>query len=78
MLKDAQGLLVTTDSTSTLTALDNFADQQRNLREDSEEVVAVFEAAKADPTCVMANAFAGIIHIRLNAAGCSQTVPRSR
>ena len=72
MLKDAQSLLVTTDSTLTLTALDNFAGQQRNLREDSEEVVAVFEAAKADPTCAMANAFAGIIHIRLNAADAAK------
>jgi len=61
MLKDAQGLNVTTDSTEAIAAIDQFIDQSLSYGNQAES--AILQAVSADPTCAIAHAFAAAYYL---------------
>ncbi|MCF4967369.1 tetratricopeptide repeat protein [Nostoc sp. CMAA1605] len=61
MLKDAQGLIVTTDSTQAIAAINSFSDQMLAYGKDAE--TAILEAIAADPTCALAHAYAAAYYL---------------
>ncbi|MBE9001064.1 tetratricopeptide repeat protein [Nostoc sp. LEGE 12447] len=61
MLKDAQGLVVTTDSAQAIAAINRFIDQALCYGQDAE--TAIFQAIEADPTCALAHAYAAAYYL---------------
>lgn len=61
MLKDAQGLIVTTDSVQAIAAINRFIDQALCYGQDAE--TAIFQAIEADPTCALAHAYAAAYYL---------------
>ncbi|MBH8551406.1 tetratricopeptide repeat protein [Nostocaceae cyanobacterium CENA357] len=61
MLKDAQGLVITTDSAKAIAAIDRFIDQALCYGRDSE--TAILQAIAADPTCALAHAYAAAYYL---------------
>jgi tetratricopeptide (TPR) repeat protein len=61
MLKDAQGLLVTTDSAPAIAAINRFSDQMLAYGRDAE--TAILQAITADPTCALAHAYAAAYYL---------------
>ncbi|MDZ8184467.1 MAG: tetratricopeptide repeat protein [Nostoc sp. ChiSLP02] len=61
MLKDAQGLIVTTDSAEAIAGINRFIDGMLSYGKDAE--TAILEAIAADPTCALANAYAGAYYL---------------
>ena len=61
MLKDGQGLLVTTDSAEAIAAINRFIDQSLAYGKDAK--TAILEAVEADPNCALANAYAAAYHL---------------
>ncbi|MCG6134677.1 MAG: tetratricopeptide repeat protein [Nostoc sp. LLA-1] len=61
MLEDAQGLVVTTDSAQAIAAINRFIDQALGYGKDAE--TAILQAIEADPTCVLAHAYAGAYYL---------------
>ncbi|MBD2535885.1 tetratricopeptide repeat protein [Nostoc flagelliforme FACHB-838] len=61
MLKDAQGLVVTTDSANAKAAINRFIDQMLGYGKDAE--TAVLQAIAADPTCALAHAYAAAYYL---------------
>ena len=55
MLRDAQGLDVTTDSPLTIAAINRYTDQALAYGKDA---IAIFKGIEADPECAIANAHA--------------------
>ena len=60
MLKNAQGLEVTTDSPEAIAAIDSFVDQILSMGNNPE---VIFKAVEADPTSVIANAYAATLYM---------------
>ena len=58
MLKDAQGLEVTTDSSEAIASINRFIDQILSYSNNPD---AIFQAIEADPTSVLANAYAAVM-----------------
>ncbi|MBW4559695.1 MAG: tetratricopeptide repeat protein [Mojavia pulchra JT2-VF2] len=56
MLKDAQGLEVTTESSAAIAAINSFIDQALSYGKDAEAVI--LEGIAADPNCAMIHAYA--------------------
>lgn len=61
MLKDAQGLVVTTDSAQAIAAINRFIDQALCYGQDAE--TAILQAIEADPTCALAHAYAAAYYL---------------
>jgi tetratricopeptide (TPR) repeat protein len=61
MLKDAQGLIVTTDSAKAIAAINNFIDQALCYGRDAE--TAILQAIAADTTCALAHAYAAAYYL---------------
>jgi len=61
MLKDAQGLVVTTDSDKAIAAINRFIDQALCYGKDAE--TAILQAIEADPTCALAHAYAAAYYL---------------
>ncbi|YAF97994.1 MAG: tetratricopeptide repeat protein [Nodularia sp. CChRGM 3473] len=61
MLKDAQGLLVTTDSAQAIAAINLFINQALGYGKDAE--TAILQAIEADPTCALAYAYAAAYYL---------------
>ncbi|WP_348535416.1 hypothetical protein [Komarekiella delphini-convector] len=61
MLKDAQGLVVTTDSANAIAAINRFIDQALSYSKNVE--TAILQAIAADPTCVLAHAYAAAYYL---------------
>ncbi|MBW4455694.1 MAG: tetratricopeptide repeat protein [Nostoc indistinguendum CM1-VF10] len=61
MLKDAQGLVVTTDSAQAIIAINRFIDQALCYGQNAE--TAILQAIEADPTCVLAHAYAAAYYL---------------
>ncbi|MDZ8055441.1 MAG: tetratricopeptide repeat protein [Aulosira sp. ZfuVER01] len=61
MLKDAQGLIVTTDSAKAIAAINRFVDQMLGYGKDAE--TAILQAIAADPTCALAHAYAAAYYL---------------
>jgi tetratricopeptide (TPR) repeat protein len=61
MLKDAQGLVVTTDSAQAIAAINHFIDQALCYGQNAE--TAILQAIEADPTCVLAHAYAAAYYL---------------
>jgi tetratricopeptide (TPR) repeat protein len=61
MLKDGQGLLVTTGSAEAIAAINRFIDQSLAYGKDAK--TAILEAVEADPNCALANAYAAAYHL---------------
>jgi tetratricopeptide (TPR) repeat protein len=61
MLKDAQGLVVTTDSPEAIAAIDRYIDQALCYGKDAE--TAILQAIEADSTCVLAYAYAAAYYL---------------
>jgi tetratricopeptide (TPR) repeat protein len=61
MLKDAQGLIVTTDSVKAIAAINRFVDQMLGYGKDAE--TAILQAIAADPTCALAHAYAAAYYL---------------
>lgn len=62
MIKDAQGLEVTTDSPTTITAIDRFLTQSLGYGNDAE---VILQGIAADPGCAIANAHAAAHYLSL-------------
>lgn len=60
MLKDAQGLEVTTNSPEAIAAINRFVDQILSMGNNPE---IIFKAVEAEPTSVIANAYAATLHM---------------
>src|ERR687886_2027173 len=60
MLRDYQGLEVTTDSPEAIAAIDRYTDQALAYGKDA---VAVFKGIEADPECAIANAHAAALYL---------------
>lgn len=60
MLKDSQGLEVTTDSLLTVAAIDRYTDQALAYGKDA---VAIFQGIEADRECAIANAYAAAFYL---------------
>lgn len=74
MLKDAQGLAVTTDSPETIAAIDRFADQALCYGNQAESTILA--AVAADPTCAIAHAYAAAYYLsQENAADWQRAIP---
>jgi len=65
MLKDSQGLEVTTNSPDAIAAINHFVDQSLSYGNDAE---AILQGIAADPTCVVANAHAAAHYLSLESA----------
>ncbi|BDI19327.1 tetratricopeptide repeat protein 38 family protein [Nostoc cf. commune SO-36] len=61
MFKDAQGLIVTTDSANAKAAINRFIDQMLGYGKDAE--TAISQAIAADPTCALAHAYAAAYYL---------------
>lgn len=73
MLKDAQGLEVTTHSPDVIAAIDSFADQSLSYGNNA---LVILKAIEADPTCAIANAHAAAHYLSLESAEAwSQAAP---
>jgi tetratricopeptide (TPR) repeat protein len=73
MLKDAQGLELTTDSPEAITAINRFIDQILSMGNKPE---VIFKAVEADPTSVIANAYAATLYMLAETAdGPTQAAP---
>ncbi|HEY9612529.1 tetratricopeptide repeat protein [Allocoleopsis sp.] len=73
MLKDAQGLEVTTDSPEAIAAINRFIDQILSMGNNPE---VIFKAVEADTTSVIANAYAATLHMLAETAdGPTQAAP---
>jgi tetratricopeptide (TPR) repeat protein len=73
MLKDAQGLELTTDSPEAITAINCFIDQILSMGNNPE---VIFKAVEADPTSVIANAYAATLYMLAETAdGPTQAAP---
>ncbi len=76
MLRDTQGLLVTTNSPMAIAAIDRFVEQSLGYGNDAE---VILEGIEADPTCVIANAYAAGHYLSLESAEArSQAAPYLR
>jgi hypothetical protein len=60
MLRDYQGLEVTTDSPETIAAINRYTDQALAYGKDA---VAIFKGIEADPECAIANAYAAAFYL---------------
>ncbi|MCA1993877.1 MAG: tetratricopeptide repeat protein [Coleofasciculus sp. S288] len=60
MLRDAQGLDVTTDSTETIAAINRYMHQSLSYGNDA---LAILKGIEADPTCAIANAYAATFYL---------------
>ena len=60
MLRDTQGLDVTTDSPLTIAAINRYTDQALAYGKDA---VAIFKGIEADPECAIANAYAAAFYL---------------
>jgi len=60
MLRDYQGLKVTTDSPETIAAINRYIDQALAYGKDA---IAIFKGIKADPECAIANAYAAAFYL---------------
>ena len=73
MLRDAQGLEVTTDSPEAIAAIDRFVDQILSYSNNPD---AIFTAIEADPTSVLTNAYTATVHMLGETAdGPAQAAP---
>ncbi|HEY9710627.1 MAG TPA: tetratricopeptide repeat protein, partial [Oculatellaceae cyanobacterium] len=73
MLRDAQGLEVTTDSPEAIAAIDRFVDQILSYSNNPD---AIFTAIEADPTSVLTNAYAATLQmLGQTADGPTQAAP---
>ncbi len=73
MLRDAQGLEVTTESPEAIAAIDRFVDQILSYSNNPD---AIFTAIEADPTSVLTNAYAATLHMLGETAdGPTQAAP---
>ncbi len=73
MLRDAQGLEVTTNSPSTIAAIDRFALQSLSYGNDA---LTILQGINADPTCALAQAHAAAHYLsQETAAAKSQAAP---
>ncbi|BAY27578.1 hypothetical protein NIES2100_74030 [Calothrix sp. NIES-2100] len=61
MLKDAQGLVVTTEKAQAIAAINRFIDQALYYGKDAE--TAILQAIAADPTCALAHAYAAAYYL---------------
>lgn len=61
MLKDAQGLVITTDSAEAIAAINNFINEALGYGKDAE--TAILQAIAADPTCALAHAYAAAYYL---------------
>ncbi|MFN6570848.1 tetratricopeptide repeat protein [Dendronalium sp. ChiSLP03b] len=61
MLKDTQGLVVTTDSAKAIAAINHFIERSLGYGKDAETVI--LQAITADPTCALAHAYAGAYYL---------------
>ena len=74
MLKDAQGLAVTTDSPEVIAAIDRFTDQA--LCYGSQAESTILTVVDTDPTCAIANAYAAAYYLsQENAADWQRAIP---
>jgi tetratricopeptide (TPR) repeat protein len=69
MLRDAQGMDVTTDSTETLAAINRYADESLRYGNDA---LTILKGIEADPTCAIANAYAATFYL------CQETAKARR
>ncbi len=69
MLKDSQGLEVTTNSPETIAAINRYTDQALAYGKDA---VAIFQGIEADPTCAIANAHAAAWYLSHESAQSHQ------
>jgi hypothetical protein len=60
MLRDSQGLDVTTDSPETIAAINRYTDQALAYGKDA---LVILKAIEADPTCAIANAHAAALYL---------------
>jgi tetratricopeptide (TPR) repeat protein len=60
MLKDAQGLAVTTDSPRAIASVDRFIEQSLSYGNDAQ---VILQGIEADPACVIANAYAATYYL---------------
>lgn len=65
MLRDAQGLEVTTNSPEVIAAINGFVDQSLSYGNNAE---VILQAIAADPTCVTANAHAAAHYLSMESA----------
>ena len=73
MLKDAQGLEVTTNSPTTIAAIDRFCSQSLSYGNNAE---VILQGIAADPDCAIANAHAAAHYLSLeSAAARAQAMP---
>ena len=61
MLKDAQGLIVTTEKAEAIAAINRFIDRALYYGKDAE--TAILAAIAADPTCALAHAYAAAYYL---------------
>ena len=77
MLKDAQGLDVTTASAEAIAAIDQFIDQCPSYGKQAES--AILQALSADPTCAIAHAYAAAYYLsQESAVAWEQAIPYLR
>lgn len=73
MLKDSQGLAVTTNSPDAIAAIDSFFTQSLSY---GNKALVILNGIEADPTCVMANAHAAAYYLSLESSWSSrQAIP---
>jgi hypothetical protein len=60
MLRDSQGLNVTTDSQPTITAINRYTDQALAYGAD---IIAIFKGVEADPECAIASGYAAAFYL---------------
>jgi tetratricopeptide (TPR) repeat protein len=60
MLRDSQGLAVTTDSTEAIAAINHYTDQSLSYGKDA---LVILNAIEVDPTCAIANAYAATVYL---------------
>lgn len=70
MLKDAQGLAITTNSADTVIAIDRFIEQSLMYGQDAE--TAILQGIAADPTCAIAHAYAAAYYLSQESAEAQQ------
>jgi hypothetical protein len=74
MLKDAQGLEVTTDSSEAIASINRFVEQALSYGKDA--LTTIHQGIAADPTCVMLHAYAAAHFLSMeNAQAAKQAVP---
>lgn len=70
MLKDVQGLVITTDSAEAIVAINRFIEQSLVYGRDAE--AAVLQSIAADPACAIAHAYAAAYYLSQESAGARQ------